>query len=322
MSILPSSPTKLNYQEFIKTCTPLYKIPSLEKEYAQKVDSIANALRDFQPSIDPEETLINFIILGRDFLGTILSLANLSQEKFMRILTAQRFAKGDYGTEWNVDTLLRKIRSDKIFAKEIAALFIEGKNNALLRAHVSDFYLENVELPNNWQSVIRDEKVVKNFIRKKLNGEYNNAKGRAIESLAELQLQPLVSAYGITHQHGQVALVRKEVDIAIPTLINPYIMIMSSYTETTASGLTQRTNEQHAMYEKIKAANESDGQHRIFVNILDGAGWLARRSDLKKLYEDCDYILNINTLAQLPSIVRKHLPEEFFTNLPRPVVQS
>jgi hypothetical protein len=181
--------------------------------------------------------------------------------------------------------------------------------------------LENIELPNNWQAVIRDEKVVKNFIRKKLNGDYNNAKGRAVESLAVLELQPLVAAYGITHQHGQVALVRKEVDIAIPTLSNPYIMIMSSYTETTASGQTQRRNEQHAMYGKIKAANEADGQHRVFVNILDGAGWLARRSDLKKLYADCDYILNIKALAQLPAIVYKHLPEEFFIKAPRPILE-
>jgi hypothetical protein len=301
---------KPSFQNFVHTCTPLYKLPLLEEGYLKRIDSIAQALLTFEASSNPIDTLTTFLQSDVTFLGIILSLTNLSQEKLMRILTAQRFANGDYGAEWKPKTVFTKLKNDNDFARRIATLFIEGRNNPIMREHVADFHLGNIELPVNWLSIIRDEKLIRNVIRRKLYGEYNDAKGKAIEAVIKLKLQPLVDAYGLSYEHGQVALVGKEVDIAIPNVTSPSVMIMSSYTETSASSMTARANEQHAMYLKVRAANELDGKNRIFINFVDGGGWLARRSDLAKLYRDCDYILNIQSLNQLTSIVQAHLPEE------------
>ena len=49
---------KLSLEEFIKNCTPLYKTPSLEADFAERVHRIAQPLLEFQPSGDPVQTLI------------------------------------------------------------------------------------------------------------------------------------------------------------------------------------------------------------------------------------------------------------------------
>ncbi len=45
-------------------------------------------------------SLKQFLKRDENFLGILLALTNLSQEKFLRILTAQRFAEKDFGKEW------------------------------------------------------------------------------------------------------------------------------------------------------------------------------------------------------------------------------
>lgn len=90
-------------------------------------------------------------------------------------------------------------------------------------------------------------------------------------------------------------------------------MIMVSYMETTSSSQTARANEQLAMYQKIIGENVRFGRQRVFVNVIDGAGWLARRSDLVKLYRGCDFCLNMKTLDQLEAIICRYVPDRYYT---------
>lgn len=318
MLILRSKPS---LDDFVRTFTPLYKETSLERNFSQRVNDIAERLLAFQPPSDPIQALVSFLRENDDFLGVALALTNLSQEKFLRILTAERFALDDYGSEWKIDKVLRKVRSDDAFAEQIARLFLEGRKNQTLAQQVADFYLAQIELPEDWRARIRDETLVKNVIRRKLAGEYNDAKGKAIEALVRSHLERFKTRYGIAFEKGQVPLVQKEVDFAIPSRDDPYVMIMSSYMETTGSGQTQRANEQNEMYQKIRGANVRYGKNRVLVNVLDGVGWLARRSDLRKLHSGCDYALSIKTLKQLESIIAHYVPPAFFINASPPSVK-
>jgi len=105
-----------------------------------------------------------------------------------------------------------------------------------------------------------------------------------------------------------VKLVGKEVDHVLPSFDDPYIMVMVSYMETTSSGQTTRANEQQSMYQKIIGENvRYSPNERIFVNVVDGVGWLARRSDLRKMYTGCHYCLNMKTLDQLEPLVCRYV---------------
>lgn len=207
--------------------------------------------------------------------------------------------------------MLREIQQNNDYAERIARLFLEGRNSAILVQQVADFYLAQLELPGDWQNRIRDETIVGNVIRRKLMGEYSDAKGKAIEGVIRAHLETLRITYGLTFEHGQVALVQKEVDFAMPNLNDPFVMIMVSYMETTSSGQTARANEQLAMYQKILGENVRYGSKRALVNILDGSGWLARRSDMRKMHTGCDYALTLTRLDQLEAIICTHMPEKF-----------
>ena len=200
-------------------------------------------------------------------------------------------------------------------------MFLEGKSNHLLATQIADFYLDQLALPADWSQVIRDQNVVGNIVRKKLAGEYTDSKGEYVEGLIRARLDALREAYGLTYARGQVPFVGKEVDHALPSLQSPYVLIMTTYMETTSSNQTTRANEQQAMYQKVVGENIRYGLERVFVNVVDGAGWLARRSDLRKLHTGCNYCLNINTLDQLNAIICRYTPANFFTRAPKPAIE-
>jgi hypothetical protein len=309
-------------EDFIKTCTPLAIIESLEADIRARVDSIAAALLVYVASNDPVENLARFLQADENFLGVVLALTNLSQEKFLRILSAERFAKGDYGTEWSIEAVHRKLQRETGFAERIARLFLDGRNSQLLVEQVAAFYLDQLSLPTNWDSIIHDAQLIQNVIRRKLAGEYTDKKGDAIERIIREYLEYIYLRYGVGYQKGQVLLVGKEVDHAIPSTHDPYVLIMTSYMETTSSSQTQRANEHREMYLTIQNDNLRYSRKRVFVNFVDGAGWLARRSDLRKMVDGCDYILNLKTLDRLEAIICKYVPEQYFTKSARPHVEG
>ncbi len=141
-------PPKPSLEAFIQTCTPLAILPSLEAEIEQRVEMIAQALTgyQFQAEASPIENLVTLLKADQSFLGVLLALTNLSQEKFLRILTAERFAQGDFGVEWNIDKVHSKLQNQNGFAEHIAELFIEGRNHPTLSQHVARFYLDQITL--------------------------------------------------------------------------------------------------------------------------------------------------------------------------------
>lgn len=313
---------KVSLQAFIETCTPLAVIPAFEQEMRERIDGILEALRVYSASGNPVDNLARFLRADGNFLGVILALANLSQEKFLRILSAERFAQQDFRQEWGIGAIQRKIRSETGFAEQIAQLFLDGRNSALLRENAAAFYLDQLSLPNHWDEIIQDENLIENVIRRKLTGEYTDRKGDAIEGIIRAYLDDIREKYGVPYDKGQVTLVDKEVDHVIPSRDDPYVMIMTSYMETTSSSQTARANEQSEMYGAVQKENRRYGTQRIFVNFVDGGGWLARRSDLRKLYDGCDYILNLKTLDYLEAIICKHVPEAYFPMGQKPKVEG
>ncbi|MBM3179229.1 MAG: hypothetical protein FJZ86_02630 [Chloroflexi bacterium] len=304
---------KPSFEDFIRTCMPLLRIPELEQLMRERVSGIVSELLHFESSADPAQNLKQFLQKDENFLGVLLALTNLSQEKFLRIITAQRFAAQDFGPEWSAPRIYEKIKKDDAFAEQIARLFLEGRDSRLLTEQVADFYLDQLSLPANWSEIIRDQNVIGNIVRKKLAGEYTDQKGAFVERQVSGILDKVQKKFGVTHAHGQVKLVGKEIDHAIPSLEEPYVMVMVSYMETTSSNQTTRANEQQAMYQKIVGENvRYPNNQRVFVNVVDGAGWLARRSDLRKIHEGCHYCLNMQTLDQLEPIVLNHIPKKFF----------
>ena len=93
---MPAPPAKLEFEDFLKTCTPLLRIADLEDEMRRRVTGIVQSLLGFQtPSDeDPVRKLKQFLRRDADFLGVLLALTNLSQEKFSALLPRSGLPQG------------------------------------------------------------------------------------------------------------------------------------------------------------------------------------------------------------------------------------
>ncbi len=73
--------------------------------------------------------------------------------------------------------------------------------------------------------------------------------------------------------------------------------------ETTSSGQSTKARDMFEAYERIRRSNARYSENRAFVNFVDGGGWLARKRDLQRLVEHCDYFINLAHLDLLEPIV-------------------
>ena len=165
---------------------------------------------------------------------------------------------------------------------------------------------ERFRLPTDWINRMRSDIAAQ--IHSSLQSQYNTDNGLALEEC----IGRVVIDAGYRWEKGFVEVVdQKEVDVVVPELRLPRILIMSSYNLTTASSQSQRAREQKAMYEQVRAYNSARLRRRDpdvqLVNVIDGAGWLARPSDLEEMHQHCDYALSFNRLNLLPEILHYHM---------------
>ena len=294
-----------SFDQFVTTCTPLVKFPEFEDEMRQRVCKIVSRLLGFDYESDDSASLVAFMREDLDFFKVLLKMSNLSQEKFRRVISAQRFARGDFGNEWSVRQIHNRIRRDDEFALVIAGMFIEGRGNPLVE-HVADFYLDQLAFPEKWDNLLQDKDFASRIAREMLSGEYSDKKGDHIEAVVAKRLEQALEPIGSTYEKGRVRFVGKEVDLAVPNVDDPVIMVMVSYTETTSSSQNQRATEQETMFNDINTWNSRNRTNKVLVNVVDGGGWLARRTSMEKMYDCSHYCLNLRTLSQLDYIVEKH----------------
>lgn len=139
--------------------------------------------------------------------------------------------------------------------------------------------------------------------------EYANIKGRKIEEFIGKKLDTIKCKYGIEYGKGRSRIVDVDVDWAIPVIENPWVVIMVSYQETTSSGQTTKARDMLNAYNRIRISNSRNRENRVFVNFVDGVGWLARKADFQRLVDECHYFLNLQNLHLLEGIVLKHVPK-------------
>ena len=301
------APQKATFEEYVASCTPFLKIPELEAETRAKVCGIVEKLLGFTPESDPEANLIKFMRQDPDFLRVLLAMTNLSQERFRRVVAAEKHGRGIYLEDWTVNKIHRTVSQDDQYASEIASFFLKGQAHPLLAEMVADFYLDQMHLPSNWAVLIQDEAFAGQIVRQMLQGNYSVQRGKHVERLVHAQLDEATSQKGLTYETGRSTWLAKQIDAAVPNLIDPQVIVMVSYMETTSSSQSSRATEQLEMFQRIASHNVQNRTNIAFVNVIDGGGWLARDSSLMKMYDGCHYCLNINMLDQLDEIVAHHV---------------
>lgn len=298
-------PRKLTFEEVIETSVVFYNDENVEKRFDNFIKQKAKDIIAYERAKGrvSARDVVRFLREQPNGLKRVLTILHLSEEKFKRIITLLRKLEGEFDKEWTLTKIEKNINGNNEFAWKIARLFVDGKNDRRLVKYLPRFYRERLNLKSLREYADEEELTIR--LKEKYGGTYFNWKGDAVEDLIRRKLDSI----GISYASGSASIVEVTVDWAIPNLEDPYVIVMSSYQETTSSSQTVKARDMLKCYEAIHHRNIQRGENRAFVNFVDGGGWLARQRDLRRLLDGCHYFLNINNLDMLEGIVKNHVPK-------------
>lgn len=237
----------------------------------------------------------------------------LSEEKFLRIVSLLRKVgrvPGGFDREWNLAGIKQRLTSDQGFLETIATLLWDGKRDDELSKFIPRYYLHRL---NYRQIGLMPQSLREIKYKDALIGAYGARKGHRVEEMIGNYLERVRSKYGVGYERGRSRLINVDMDFAIPSLQDPWVIIMSSFQETTSSGQTTKARDMLSAYTRINESNSRFGENRAFVNFVDGGGWLARRRDFERLVDQCHYFINLHYLTMLEEIIVAHVPKAYFS---------
>lgn len=309
---------KISFQEAWDSSIIFFVDEELEQEIESQVESLLITARD-QNSLDPSvQKVVNFLVQQKEALDVILKDLELSQEKFMRIVSLLRKLgriPGGFDNEWGIKKIKRKIQSGANFASSIAELLLDGKRDEELHNYIPRYYLDTL---NYREAQAGSEASLRKLYKRQLIGTYGARKGHKVEDRIRQKLIKIEAAHGVGYAKGRSRMIETDIDFAIPHLNDPWVILMSSFQETTSSGQSTKARDMLSAYERVLRNNSRYGEKRVFINFVDGGGWLARKRDFQRLVQQCDYFINFHNLDMLESVVIKHVPHKYFTGKNRP----
>lgn len=298
------APRKLSFDEFFEGMSPFLQFPEVESEIQTaklaRVEQAAAKTRSSPNEVGTIEDAVRMLTVSnvedfRDRLKLILATTQGSLEALDRVCMVICSEEKSWAQRRKSNTAIRTI--------------VEFLNEPSHYEDVPWYTAERFRLPPDWLGRIRQN--IAAAIHKDLQASYGTKMGLALEAY----IGSVVERAGYKFEKGRVGIVDdKEVDVVVPEIRLPRILIMSSYNLTTSSGQSTRAREQQAMYERVRAYNLTRSRRQEpnvqLVNVIDGGGWIARRNDLREMHLHCDYALSFSQLDLLSDILHFHMRTE------------
>ena len=301
-------PQKPDYSEYIKSTGMFYIDPALETAIEQEVKLATDTLWSRMKGIATLDGLKQYIKDDPESLDNLISLMNISSEKFKRVVTTLRLEKGHSITgEWD----LAKIRSMMIerpaFMDEICDLLTNGANNPKYQKLIPPFYLENFVIDSSTIARLANPDDLRRLIKKGVEGRYNNQIGSSYYKAVETAISKMCFAEGLTYvTNKHIPLIGRTAHFAIPNELNPLVIIDVSYNITTSSTQTRFKDAAEKASAVIREHNLTAREPIALVNVLDGAGWVGRQSDYRAIHLCATYALHLSTIGQLQDIFKSY----------------
>ncbi len=302
---------KISSKEAWDSATVFFVDEMLEDEIDAQVDALMETAGD--PRISETATIsvgniADFMREKDNALNVILKDIVLSEEKFKRLISLLRRTgriEGSFDQEWGISKIKSQIRNAPNFAETIAKLLVDGKRDTELTKIIPRYYLDTL----NYRDIEGASEAARRIrYKNSMIGTYGGRKGHRVEDNIAERLSDIEARHGIGYNKGSSHFIDTNIDFAVPDVDDPWVIIMSSFQETTSSGQTTKAKDMFSAFDRIRHINSRNNENRAFVNFADGGGWLARRRDYERLIEQCHYFLNLRHLDMLEAIVIKHVP--------------
>lgn len=301
---------KMTYDELFNSTTMFYMNPEYEAQIEQEVQSKTAQISVGLRTIKSKETLKQYIIDHKDSLDNLTSVAEISVERFKRMVSMIRKDRGFvFATEWGLSKIRTAMIESPAMMESVLNLIWDGKNDEKMKACIPAFYLENMSMDDAKLRKLQDEDSVRQLVKRGLEGRYSNGIGDAVLSDIENELQRVCAKHGLTYQSNvRVPVLDRAVSFVLESPKDPKLILDVSYSVTTSSSQGNKKLAARKTVETIQKERAA-GRNIIYITFLDGAGWIGRQADLKEIHRCSDYVLNFQNIGLLEDIIDTHIDE-------------
>ena len=192
----------------------------------------------------------------------------------------------------------------------VCRLLMYGRTLTEYQKLIPAFYLTNFSIDATTIGRLADDDDVRRLVKKGYEGKYNNRIGDSFFNKVSTSITKKCDKEGLTYTIKDfVPFAGKQISIVIPDVKKPRLMIDVTYGITTSSTQTRLAKDAEAICSKLREKNQgkSDREKNLYISIVDGAGWVARQSDLNKLHRCSDYLINLNSIGMMDTIIEYYL---------------
>ncbi|WP_167958551.1 DpnII family type II restriction endonuclease [Anaerosporobacter faecicola] len=299
---------KIEFEELFNSTTMFYVNEDYEEEMEQEVQKKVDELAAELHSIDTKEGLKAYIIEHKDALDNLTSLMEISTERFKRMVSMIRKDRGFvFSTEWGLGKIRSAMMESPAMMESVLNLLWDGRNDEKLKAKIPFFYLDNMGINEATLNKLTNKDSIRLFVKRGLEGKYSNNIGDLILKDIEDKIKTLANKYGLDYKPNvRVPMLDRAVSFVLETEIDPKIIIDVSYSVTTSSAQGDKKNVARKTEEILKK-EKAAGNNIIFINFLDGAGWIGRQADMREIHRCSDYVINFNNINLLEDIIADYV---------------
>lgn len=299
---------KITFQELFNTTTMFYVNDKyedeMEKEVQAKVDELAGELQ----FIHSKEHLKQYIINHKDALDNLTSLMEISTERFKRMVSMIRKDRGFvFSTEWGLGKIRKAMIDSPEMMESVLDLLYEGRHDERMKAKIPFFYLDNMGITEATLAKLQNKDSIRLFVKRGFEGKYSNNIGDLILKDIERKINQVCIKRGLDYEKNvRVPLLDRTVSFVLESPTDPKIIIDVSYSVTTSSAQGDKKNAARKTEYTLKKEREK-GNQIIYVNFLDGAGWIGRQADMREIHRCSDYVINFNNLNLIEDIITSYV---------------
>lgn len=289
---------KLSYDDAIKTTLMFWIDESIESKYERIYDNEMPQY-DSLMSIHTREDLAEYIKQKEESIRLLITVLGISCEKFKRVITLLRVRKGFVvSTEWTENRVRYELCNSSQLMDEFCDLFFNQDvyKDLIPRSILSDFQIGKERIIR----IVSKDMLLK-MIKTSHTTSYNSECSSAYQDRVLKCIKEYTDKYGLNW--GKLNDKRMESAGEVYSISNKdkAIIVTINYTVTTSNNQTKYAEK----IQKIRS-NITGDSNRILINILDGAGWIARGADYKKIYTDCNQFLNLANIEKIEMILKEY----------------
>jgi len=304
-------PKSLDTVEFVKSATMFYIDEQLEKEFDERITVAVNEIKTRLLGITTIDGLKQYVVDDEDSLNKVISLLNISKERFKRIITMLRIQRRHRVTsEWDLGKIREQMISDSGLMSDVCELLMVGASSEKYKKLIPAFVLENFSIDVSTLGRLASTDDIRRLVKRRIEGDYNIKIGDSFFSQVQSAVTQICDKEGLTYSiRKEVPLLGRPVSIAIPSETAPRILVDITYSITTSSAQTDYARAAENAVGILRNRNEGKPEKKktVFINVVDGAGWVARQSDLNKIERCSDYLLNLSTLDVFSDIINLYM---------------